>query len=49
MSTPPNPKAGLTPEEQEIIEVLEKSRDRPMTAQEIYVSLQQARGIGQLP
>jgi hypothetical protein len=44
---PPTTRA-LTPEEQEIITLLETSRGRPLTEQEIYLSLEQARHIGEL-
>jgi hypothetical protein len=37
-----------SPEEQEIIDYLEKSRGRPLTEQEINLSLAQARAIGEL-
>jgi hypothetical protein len=41
-------KAALSPEEREIIDPLEKSRGRPLTEQEINLSLEQARAIGDL-
>jgi hypothetical protein len=46
--TPQKRKAGLLPEEQEIIDLLERSYGRPLTEQEIHVSLEQARAIGDL-
>jgi hypothetical protein len=47
-TTSTKPKAALTPEEQEIIDYLETSYGRPLTEQEIYLSLEQARHIGNL-
>jgi hypothetical protein len=38
----------LTAAEQEIIDYLEKDRGRPLTEQEINLSLEQARMIGHL-
>jgi hypothetical protein len=38
----------LTPEEREIIAALERSRGRKLTRQEINLSLEQARHIGEL-
>ena len=37
-----------TPEEQEIIDFVEKSKGRKLTPQEINLSLKQARAIGEL-
>ena len=38
----------LTPEERKIIEMLERSRGRALTKEEIRLSLEQARAIGEL-
>jgi hypothetical protein len=46
--TPPKNKAALSPEEQEIINTLEKLRGRSLTEQEINLSLEQARAVGHL-
>jgi hypothetical protein len=40
--------AGFTPEEQKIIDLLEWSGGRKLTPQEIHLSLEQARQIGEL-
>ncbi len=40
--------AVLTPDEQAIVTYLEKDRGRPLTEQEIHLSLEQARHIGEL-
>ena len=42
------PKLKLTPDEQAIISYLEKAYGRPLTPQEIHVSLEQARAVGNL-
>jgi hypothetical protein len=56
-TTPPSPPAApspkvsarkLTPEEQDIIDYLERSNGRKLTPEEINLSLRQAREIGQL-
>jgi hypothetical protein len=38
----------MTPEEQEIVDALERSRGRKLTEEEVHVSLEQARMIGEL-
>ena len=38
----------LSPYQQEIIEALEKSRDRPLTEPEIHLSLEQAKALGEI-
>jgi hypothetical protein len=43
-----NARADLTPEERELIEWLEKGRKRKLSPQELNLSLQQARDIGEL-
>jgi len=40
--------AELTPEERHLIEALEKLKGRELTQQEVNLSLDQARHIGQL-
>jgi hypothetical protein len=42
------PEAKLTPEEQKIIDLLEWSKGRKLTQQEINLSLDQARHLGDL-
>jgi len=39
----------MTDAELEIIAVLERSRGAPLTAEEIWLSLEQARAVGDLP
>jgi hypothetical protein len=46
--TPSKRKAELQPDEKEIIAALERSYGRPLTEQEINLSLDQARAIGDL-
>jgi hypothetical protein len=41
-------KTKLTPEEQKIIDFVEKNKGRKLTEQEINLSLEQARAIGEL-
>jgi hypothetical protein len=38
----------MTTEEQEIVATLERSRGRPLTPEEINLSLEQARALGQI-
>jgi len=38
----------MTPEEEEIVEALERSRGRKLTPEEVNLSLKQARAIGEL-
>jgi hypothetical protein len=42
------PEDALTPEERKLIELLEWSKRRQLTEQEIHLSLQQARDLGEL-
>ena len=46
--TKPKSEAVRSPEEQEIISALERSRGRPLTEQEAWLALEQARAIGVL-
>ena len=46
MTTQPDQR--LTAEEQEIVAALERSRGRPLTPEEINLSLEQARALGQI-
>ena len=38
----------MTTEEQEIVDALERSRGRPLTPEEINLSLEQARALGEI-
>jgi hypothetical protein len=38
-----------SPEEQEIIDMMERTEGRKLTEQEIHLSLEQARALGELP
>ena len=44
----PTQKAGLRPEERELIALLEKNRGRALTDQEISLALAQAKALGQI-
>jgi hypothetical protein len=41
-------KADLSPAERAIVDMLEKNLGRPLTVQEINLSLEQARAVGNL-
>lgn len=47
-SIPPKPKAALRPEEQQVIDLLEKSWGRALTDQQVAFALKQARAIGEI-
>ena len=47
-TTPPTADQPLTAEEREIIDTLERSRGRPLTPEEINLSLEQARALGEI-
>jgi hypothetical protein len=44
----PAPEAEYTPEEQKLIDLLERLEGRKLTQQEINLSLDQARNLGEL-
>ena len=47
-TTPPTADPPLTAEEREIIDALERSYGRPLTKEEIHLSLEQARHLGEI-
>jgi hypothetical protein len=40
--------AAYNAEERSVIEVVQRGRDKPLTKEEIYLSLEQARDLGQI-